>query len=932
MHAPGPRPRSVAFVRPRPADPAQDARPGRRLYGRERETEALAAALDSLAAGNARLLSLEGAPGAGKSTLLAWAQDDARRRGWTVLSGRAAVLETANDFGVLRQVLAELPPLPDGRPAAVLGPVPADTSPFQVFERVSAHLLDIATRDTVLIALDDLQWCDAPSLRWLAYLAHRTAGLPLALLLTDSPGDVSEYRPLADELAARCERQALHRLTEAPLRLWIADVLGAIPAEAFVEGCLEATGGNGALLTELLTALAARFVPPAQQSLEQLESVGTVAVSRRVMPWIKRGGPAALAVAQAVAILGEDSDPVLVAELAGLKLDEAARAVDQLIKLDILTDTSPLGYVHSLTRAAVATDMNAGLRTSLRLRASHLVRDHCAGPERAAAHLMAVDMAAEPHALDTLRVAASAALDSGRPDSALGYLRRALAEPMPDSTRAELLASVGAVEAGLGVASAGNSLRRALSLAADPSLRVQAAVDLAYVDATAGNPLRSALDFIDEACAQLPPGELAGEAELGVFLAYTASGDASEFFALRLPRLRELVRDDARLATLAEMVDAWADTQRGCNRDECVHRTLSALAAVDRHNPRELRLRWPAVSMLIDAEQYDLAETGDRFAHRQGPTGDIALSALLRGRLAYGRGDLKGARSELKTALDDPSAAEAAGVVQLIRVLTDLGDLEAAEQLIQNHVPTVPAGQTWAAAALTFAKAALLMTRNQHREALPGFLEAGRILDTLGIDNPGKLHWRSRAARCHALLGNETAATRLAEEEVGLARRWGAPRAMSTALAAAGLVALDRDAAIEAVGVLDGTVAESHRAAALVDLGAVQWKTGATDQADHYLQDGYALARTIGARPVWLRAARYIKHAGGRPDLSRISGASALTAQERAAAGHAASGASNRQIADEMVLTQRTVEQYLTSAYRKLGITGRSQLADALPR
>lgn len=56
----------------------------------------------------------------------------------------------------------------------------------------------------------------------------------------------------------------------------------------------------------------------------------------------------------------------------------------------------------------------------------------------------------------------------------------------------------------------------------------------------------------------------------------------------------------------------------------------------------------------------------------------------------------------------------------------------------------------------------------------------------------------------------------------------------------------------------------------------------------------------------------------------------ALTAQERAAAERAAAGATNRQIADDMVLTQRTVEQYLTSVYRKLGITGRPQLAAAL--
>jgi DNA-binding CsgD family transcriptional regulator len=393
-----------------------------------------------------------------------------------------------------------------------------------------------------------------------------------------------------------------------------------------------------------------------------------------------------------------------------------------------------------------------------------------------------------------------------------------------------------------------------------------------------------------------------------------------------------LAGDDPRLVALVGMIDAWFDTRRGRDRAGCVRRALLALETIHRQNAWELRLRWPAVSTLIDAEEYDLAETGGRFAHRQGPAGDATLSAYLRGCLASGRGNLETARAELETALRNPSVAGTTGVARLVHVLADLGELDAADRLISSHLPVVPASQTWATAALTFVRATLCMARNQHREALKGFLEAGQDLATLGIDNPGVLQWRSRAARCHAILGDKAAATSAAAEEVGLTRSWGAPRALSTALAAAGMVTLDRDAALEAVTVLDGTEAEFHRAAALVDLGAVHWETGAADQAHGHLQAGYALARMIGARPTWLRAARYLKHAGARPDPGRISGVSALTAQERAVAERAAAGATNRQVADDMVLTQRTVEQYLTSAYRKLGITGRSQLTVVLSR
>ncbi|GAB3976019.1 BTAD domain-containing putative transcriptional regulator [Actinoallomurus acanthiterrae] len=913
------------------------ARSARRLYGRQPETAALVSALDAVAGGAARLVSLEGAAGTGKSALLARVRADGRRRGWTVLTGRGSILETANDFGVLWQVLTGLPPLPDGRPATALGPAPEDSSPFDVFERVSAHLLDAATRTPVLVALDDLQWCDALSLRWLAYLAHRSADRPFAIVLAGSLGEIGERRFLVDELTAFCERRTLPRLDQAHLRRWIGDALGARPDDAFVEGCHRATGGNAALLAELLPALAARSVPPVEESLASIESVGVAAVAQRVLPWIKRGGPEALAVAQAIAVLGDDSQLVLVAELAGLRLNDAARAADQLIRLDILSDSSPLRYVHSLTRAVVDAGISAALRTSYHLHAARLVRDRHAGPERAAAHLMAAKMSGEGQALDTLLDAADAALDRG-PEPALRYLRRALAEPMPVSARAELMAGIGAAEIGAGVADAERTLRQALSMATEPSLRVRIGVDLAYVDAAAGRPLGPALKIVDEACDLLPPESagLAAEAEFGVFMAYASSADAGEIFDRRRARLHGLVAAEPRLNVLAGVVDAWSDTRRGRNRAECVRRAQPALSATDRHKAWELRLGWPAVSTLIDAEEYDLATdligTGDHFpfAHRRGAAGDAAISAYLRGRVAHGRGDLNAARTELAAALRNPSVADMPTAARLLHVLADLGDLDAADELLRDHASAAPAGPAWPAAAFAFARASLCEARNQRKEALEGFLETGRVLATLGIEGPGGLPWRSRASRCHLALGDTAAAKALAADEVDLARRWGAPRALSTALATAGVVSLDADAAQEAVAVLDGVAAEFHRAVALVDLGVVRLESGEAGQALDHLQDGYARARAINARPVWLRAARHIKRASGRPDLGRVGGVNALTAQERATAERAATGATNRQIADEMVLTQRTVEQYLTSAYRKLSITGRPQLAAAL--
>ncbi|XRQ09174.1 AAA family ATPase [Actinomadura welshii] len=908
--------------------------PAGRLYGREPEEALLVSVLDGVAGGRPRSLSVEGAAGTGKSALLARARAHAGRRGWTVLSGRATILETANGFGVLRQVLSGLAALPDGRPATALVPAGADAAPFEVFETVSDHLRAAAAGAPVLITLDDLQWCDSLTLRWLAYLAHRGADPPVALLPARTLGEAGGHGLLVDELVASSERRTLHRLTPAQTGQWAADVMGVPCEDAFAEACHRATGGNPALLSALLPALAARSVPPAGVPAA-IESVGAAAVRPRVLPWITRGGPEAWAVAQAAVVLGDDSEPVPIARLAAVGLDDAGRAVDRLIKLGVLSDGTPLRYTQPLVRAVVAAGIRTGRRTAQRLRAARVVREHYADPERAAAHLMRIDVAGEPWVPETLRAAARSALERGRAGRAVEHLRRALAEPMPAPARAELLAGIGAAEVAAGVPGAEDTFLAALGMTADPSLRARIGVDLACVHAIAGRPLTAALKIIDEACAELPPerAEVAAEAELGVFIAHAATADAGEYCA-RLPRLRELTAGDDRLRALAGVADAWSDIWGGRDRAECVRRTRAALAVIDHRRTWESRLRLLTVGALISADEYDLAddpgEIGGSFAHLLGGVSEAAVGACLRGCVLHGQGDLEAARKELATALENPFVAAATGVERLVRVLIDLGDLDAADELLRESGPASRPVAAWAATMSTFAKASLCLARDQYEEALQGFLETGESLRALGVENPALCAWRSQAARCHSALGDIEAAKALATEEVRLARCWGAPRALSVALAAAGAVNADLDAAREAIAVLDPLDADLHRAQALVDLGSALQDTGATDEALEHLQDGFALAHMVGARPVWLRAARRIKSAGGKPDLGRISGVSALTAQERAVAERAAAGSTNRQIADEMVLTQRTVEQYLTGAYRKLGITGRRQLAAAL--
>ena len=78
------------------------------------------------------------------------------------------------------------------------------------------------------------------------------------------------------------------------------------------------------------------------------------------------------------------------------------------------------------------------------------------------------------------------------------------------------------------------------------------------------------------------------------------------------------------------------------------------------------------------------------------------------------------------------------------------------------------------------------------------------------------------------------------------------------------------------------------------------------------------------------RALDELRASGARPRRPALSGADALTPSERRVARMASEGLSNRQIAQALFVSTWTVASQLTSAYRKLGIEGRNQLANAL--
>jgi len=200
--------------------------------------------------------------------------------------------------------------------------------------------------------------------------------------------------------------------------------------------------------------------------------------------------------------------------------------------------------------------------------------------------------------------------------------------------------------------------------------------------------------------------------------------------------------------------------------------------------------------------------------------------------------------------------------------------------------------------------------------------------------NPAaNLPWRSDLALLHARLGERHRAAELIAEDVMLAREFGAPHALGIALRAAGLIeggAVGLQQLAEAADLLDGSGFDLEFARTPTERGAALRRAGRRRDAQHILRRGLDVATRCGTLALAKQAREELRLAGARPRRGRIRGIDALTASERRVASMAAGGMTNREIAQALFITLRTVETHLTTIYRKLDIAGRERLSEAL--
>jgi ATP/maltotriose-dependent transcriptional regulator MalT len=323
---------------------------------------------------------------------------------------------------------------------------------------------------------------------------------------------------------------------------------------------------------------------------------------------------------------------------------------------------------------------------------------------------------------------------------------------------------------------------------------------------------------------------------------------------------------------------------------------------------------------------------------RAAANGTILPTVLAqRARLAFRRSDLTGAEADARALLDAPGLSAppymrnlAASV--LVDVMIERGDLEGAEGALEPLSGDLH-GTSLMASILRHGRGRLRFAQRRFAEALDDFRAVGEIATRGLAISPSFLPWRSDAALAAMAIGEHAPARRLSDEELDLARAFGAPRALGVALRAAGLVAGGQRGQVllgEAIEVLAGPDNRLEQARALADLGSLLRRNNRRVEARQLLRQAVDAAHHAGAAALARQAETELRATGARPRRVLLSGLEALTASERRIAELAADGLTNREIAQTLFVTAATVEGHLTNVFQKLDVHARTALPAAL--
>ena len=943
------------------------------LLERSEELARIGSALAEARAGRGRFVVVEGPAGIGKTALLAAARTAAADEGMRVLRSRGTELERDFAFGVVRQLFerplaeaselerADLLEAAAGVAAGLLGlpgAPPADGPPasgidpsFAVLHGLYWLCANLAAAGPLCLVVDDAHWADVASLRYLSFLLTRLEDLDTALVLATRPREAGTDAELLAAVTTDPSADVIHLppLTSAAVAQLLEAGLGGVPDPVFVDACLRATRGTPFLMRVLVEALSEGGIAPTAEAARHVERIGARTVGRSIRLRLRRLPEHAGRLARALAVL-EQGDLGHAAQLAELEEAEAADAAELLTSAGILESGRPLTFIHPIVRSGIYSELSGAERAQGHLRAARLLAGQPGSNELVANHLLVSEPAGDGWVVERLVEAAGAAGRRGAPEAEAVFLRRALAEPPPPGDRFALLLDLGMAEASAGLADWPEHLQQAVDTAPSAEVAAEAALVLAHA-LSGAQRFAEAVDVLDRAAATLdaPRSELALQLEAAAVVAEMNDPVTMPPVSHRRVTLRERAAEDP--AAPAELLAAAAFISVLANEPAEVGAELAsrALRAGDSGFRGSDGRQWVSSTgwfsqstfTLLWAERYaqlrPLLDASIAQARATGDSTRLAMGLVNRGWLALRRGDLSAAEADTRTALaatelPAPPMFRVLNGGVLVKTLVDQGELDAAEQALAPLDSETESGSL-ISPPLRFARGRLRVAQGRVADGLEDILAVGALLTRSLVTCPGGLPWRSEAALAHLALGDHESAERLAEEELQLARAFGAPRALGVALRAAGVVAGgDRGASLlrEAIDALERGDARLERARALADLGAMLRRRNRRTEARELLREALDTAHRAGARPLAEYAETELRATGARPRRVVLTGLDSLTASERRIAELASHGLTNREIAQTLFITARTVEGHLTTVFRKLMLDSRDELPTAL--
>jgi DNA-binding CsgD family transcriptional regulator len=896
------------------------------IVGREDELASVRSFIDRALSDLSAGFVLEGPPGIGKSILLSAAVGIARDRGMRVLSARPAEAERSLPYagledlfdGVLDEVLPELPtPRRMALEIVILrhGELGDRADPRAVAAAVRSSLEIISSRGPVLIAVDDVQWLDAPTTAALAFAVRRSRERPVITVLAKRAGENTVPSDL--ETARELERLVLGPISVDATHALLRERLGRVFPRPTLMRIHEASGGNPLYAVEIGRALGPDVDPTQRLPMpETLE--GLVGARLRDLPETTRD---ALALAAVLSGAG-----AAIFEAAG-----SAEDLDPALAANIIeVDGRLIRFTHPLFPSVLYQGLSAGARRRVHARATELVDD----PIERAGHLARAS--AHPDATIANLVEDAATLSSQRGAAVtaaeLGEhaIRLTPPEDIAEVVRRTILAASAHIAAGEGSRARTMALEL-IERAPRGLLRAEALLLLSEVE-DLGRVLQVLEQALDEAHGH-PALEVSIRAQL------VARGRMLKGWVWAEEQARAAVASAERLGddeTLARALSALGVTLFNRGDPEALAFARRAFRhAVSVDDPITRRAASHALGQILTrTAQVEEARAFVESEIREWSERDELMTASMLWNLSFieffaGRwalADEHAARvldlhQQYGVRLEPPTFFLAAFMA------VHRGDVDRARALAArgNDVLRTSGAKL---AGLVGVLGLIDFWTGDAAGAVERFAEADAVARAAGWREPMFFTWRTDEVEALLALGRIDEAVELLDEWVADAERLGRVWALAHAERCRGLLEAARGEIDAASRHLELAIARHEtlgdpfgRGRALLGLGIVRRRARQKRGSREAIEEARAIFEELGAGLWSARADSELGRIGGR------TRASELTEVERRVARLVAEGRTNREVAAALFLADRTVASHLTRIYAKLDVRSRTELA-----